>query len=203
MLIDEARPFARRLFAAHGRSATDAIVDEYASVLVEARCEPCAVIIIERARTTGRLSDDGSGTRRLPSAPELREAIGRMGASVAHGNHLGSSSKTEEASRLEAFWRSRASKLIRPAAGSTDLALFIAAQMWWSQVSPTLDDVASVLDTTGELWVDTARAFLHGYAMRGIETRVVIERAFERAREAHICGVENISAALVDLQVGA
>jgi hypothetical protein len=205
MQLEEARPFARRLFSAHGRQATDVIVDEYAATIVEATCEPCAIVIFERARTTGRLSEDGSGTRRLPTAPELREAIARMGASVAHGNHLGRSSKVEEASRLETFWRTSATKLIRPHAGNADLARLIGAQMWWAGVHPSLNAVTAEIDAGGfgEIWVETAEFFAEARAKRGTAIRALIDVAFERARNAHVHGEEDLAGSLVDLEVPA
>lgn len=197
MQIEEARPFIRRMFAAHGRRADDAIVDEYAQVMCDATCEPCAVFTIERVRTEGRLYD--TGPRRVPTAPELRHGIAISGASVEHGRHLGSSTAAEQASVLETFWRQRAVRLIAPhVGGDQDLARFIAAQMWWAGVHAGFGDVAGELaDEFDAAWAAPARVFL---GARGEPTAAIAERAFTRSRRAVIDGEENLAASLVDLK---
>jgi hypothetical protein len=170
--VDEARPFIRRMFAAHGKTPVDAIVDEYADVLVRADCETCAIKVVDAIRTEERF-------KTVPPAGAIRGQIRDMSLSVEHGLHVGESAREVSAGALEAFWRQKATNLIAPHAGGDRLlAAFVAAQMWWSEIPADAERIVYELREY-TVWIASARVFASGKDLRAL-----VEVAFQRARWA-------------------
>lgn len=181
----QAEALVRKMFAAHAKTAVQPVVDEYAEIVARAICEGCAVSAVELARTEGK---------RVPSGPELRGEIRRLQTTPLHLRHLGTTARSEEVSKIEAFWRQEATKAIRPHCNRDDhLAGYVAAQMWDAGLPADYDAVVDELANEGRrrIWIQSAFTYLHG---RGGSSKELTEARFARARKIATAGIESLEA---------
>jgi hypothetical protein len=173
------------LFVAFGAHRDTDRAQLYVDEITKAvRCGPCVELAV------------GNLMRSAPRLPTIAQvcAEGRdVLASDDHGRHV---SFPQLAPRVETWWRTQAPLIIDGAAKcGPDLALFIAAQMWWVRIPPDDEEVAR--EATAPVWVNGAQAFLEGRDVRALTTA-----AFARARWAAEHGRdEGVPAAVLDLEV--
>lgn len=128
--------------------------------------------------------------KRLPSLAELLAEIRDLVDSDAHSPHI---TAPQLAPKAETWWRHEAVKVILPAAGGDrDLAAFVAAAMWWSEVPQDLDAVAA--EIAEPIWIDASKAYLQDK-----DAAKMAGRAFSRARWIAEHPSEPIPAHLVEL----
>jgi hypothetical protein len=115
-------------------------------------------------------------SKRMPELSELLAEAREVMNSGAHVPHIGA---PQLAPRIETWWRTEAVKLIAPRVeGDRDLAAFVAAQMWFSDVPPDPERVSSELHDW-PVWVLSAQTFTEGK-----DFPPLVEAAFRRARWA-------------------
>ena len=156
------------LFLAFG-NATEERVQAFTRIVADgSRCRLCLEITCRKAAQTAQ---------RMPSPAAIIAGYNDVYTND-HAHHLGATDREVRVGKLEAFWRSDAVRLILPHAdGDRDLASFVAAQMWWSRIHPTFDDVDFALENP--LWIEAARTFL-----RDRDVASMTEKAWTRARMA-------------------
>jgi hypothetical protein len=121
----------------------DAFVDA-----VERFCARCAA---EAARELSHTM------KRTPVPADLVEAAKDYQASDRHEAHMGDR-KAIGRSGAELFWRTEAPPIVERVAPG--LGNYIAAHMWWLEVTPTVDAVTDEIEQHREVWVGGARAYL-------------------------------------------
>jgi hypothetical protein len=129
-------------------------------------CGDCAELAVKNLMRSAK--------RLPPLSSVLAEALEVMG-SDAHAPHI----VRPLAPKSETFWRAEATKIILPKVdGDRDLAAFVAASLWWSDVPPDLDRIAEELEEG--IWIEGCRRYAEGK-----DTAALAEAAFRRARWAH------------------
>jgi hypothetical protein len=118
-----------------------------------------------------------------------------------HRDHIGQDVLEVSAGAQEAFWRSKATAIIKPrVGGDSDLASFIAGHMWWLQFEPDLELISAEFapgEASGEMWVAAARSFLTAK-----DVPLQIQRIYAMARRNAIAPVSGWSEAEWDAMTG-
>jgi hypothetical protein len=177
----------RELFVAFGAHRN---TDQAKAYLIELErshaCGDCAEIAATNLLRTAK---------RLPPLVDLLNEVRDVMGSDVHTPHV---AYPMLAPRSETWWRTDAVRAIMPFVGEKNLALFVAAQMWWSSVP---QDITRVTEEIRDqpIWINAARTFTDGRDLPAL-----VEAAFRRARwAAEHPHDEPIAAALLNLEVPA
>jgi hypothetical protein len=138
----------------------------------------CALCLAEGLETLFR------NVERFPAPKHVLAVYREANESPRHAMHQGQSARATEVGRIETFWHTEGCKAVERVVGDHQLALFIAAQMWWQRVPPETDYVAAEMALT-DVWEIGARNFT---TSQGGVTQPLIDAAFRRARKAASAG---------------
>lgn len=134
----------------------------------------CALCLADGLETLFR------NVERFPAPKHVLAVYREANESPRHAMHLSQTARSVEVGKIESFWHTEGARAIQVKVGDHNLALFIAAQMWWQRVLPESDYVAAEIAST-DVWENGARDFITG---RGGLTSGLIDAAFRRARKA-------------------
>jgi hypothetical protein len=132
---------------------------------------------------------------RFPAPKSVLGVYREVNDSPRHAMHVGQNVRAIAVGKTEAFWHTDGARVIEAKVRDHDLALFIAAQMWWQNVIPTVNWVAEEM-ASSSIWEDGARSFLAG---RGGLDEELLAKTWYRARKMATEGDEKLTGAEIAL----